>query len=175
MLGSVTATEEWFPRLRATTYQLGQMAGPDDAWLGTRGIRTMAVRLAQHEKSALAIARWLADRPEVARVLHPALPSCPGHELFARDFRGGSGLFAFALTDGDEASRAAFIDALELFGIGFSWGGYESLAIPCDPVRSVAATDFGGPLVRLHIGLEDVDDLTADLDQAFAVFRKQRG
>lgn len=175
MLGSVTANEEWFPRLRATTYQLGQMAGPDDAWLGTRGIRTMAVRLAQHEKSALAIARWLADRPEVARVLHPALPSCPGHELFARDFRGGSGLFAFALADGDEASRAALIDALELFGIGFSWGGYESLAIPCDPVRSVAATDFGGPLVRLHIGLEDVDDLIADLDQAFAVFRKQRG
>ncbi|MGN6277096.1 MAG: cystathionine beta-lyase [Sphingomonas sp.] len=174
MLGSVTANEEWFPRLRATTYQLGQMAGPDDAWLGTRGIRTMAVRLAQHEKSALAVAEWLAERPEVARVLHPALPSCPGHELFARDFRGASGLFAFALADGDETSRAAFIDALDLFGIGFSWGGYESLAIPCDPIRSVAETDFGGPLVRLHIGLEDADDLIADLDQAFAIFRKKR-
>ncbi|MBY8828666.1 cystathionine beta-lyase [Hephaestia mangrovi] len=175
MLGSVTANAEWFPRLRATTYQLGQTASPDDAWLGARGIRTMAVRLAQHERSALAIAHWLADRPEVARVLHPALPSCPGHDLFVRDFAGSTGLFAFALADGDEASRAAFIDALDLFGIGFSWGGYESLAIPCDPVRSVAETDFGGPLVRLHIGLEEPDDLIADLDRAFSLFRDRRG
>jgi len=175
MLGSVTANAEWFPRLRATTYQLGQMAGPDDAWLGGRGVRTMAVRLAQHEKSALAIARWLARRTDVARVLHPALPSCPGHDLFVRDFTGSSGLFSFALAGGDEESRAAFIDALDLFGIGFSWGGFESLAIPCDPVRSAAGTDFGGALIRLHIGLEDVDDLIGDLDRAFATFREIRG
>ncbi|HEU4962219.1 MAG TPA: cystathionine beta-lyase [Sphingomonas sp.] len=170
MLGSVTAGPGHFKPLRDTSLQLGQVASPDDCWLGTRGLRTMAVRLAQHQKSALDIARWLETRPEVATVLHPALPSCPGHELFARDFAGSSGLFAFALKDGTEQSRAAFIDALDLFGIGFSWGGYESLAVPADPVRSATAPDFGGALVRLHIGLEDPADLIADLERGFAAF-----
>lgn len=171
MLGSVTAAPGRFDKLRALSFQLGQVASPDDCWLGSRGLRTMAVRLKQHEAAALAVARWLAARPEVATVLHPALPGCPGHEFFARDFNGSSGLFSFALKQGDEASRAAFIDALRLFGIGFSWGGYESLAVPADPRRALGVPDHGGALVRLHIGLEDVDDLIADLDRAFAAFR----
>lgn len=174
MLGSVTAGPGFFAKLRTTSFQLGQVASPDDCWLGARGLRTMAVRLKQHGTSALEIARWLAERPEVAKVLHPALPSCPGHEFFVRDFLGSSGLFAFALKDGDEASRAAFIDALRLFGIGYSWGGFESLALPVDPTRALGVPDHGGPLVRLHIGLEDVGDLIADLDQGFAAFRKAR-
>ena len=170
MLGSVTAGPGHFRPLRDTSFQLGQVASPDDCWLGTRGLRTMAVRLAQHQRSALDIARWLAARPEVATVLHPALPSCPGHELFARDFAGSSGLFSFVLKDSTEQSRAAFIDALDLFGIGFSWGGYESLAVPADPARSATTPDFGGAIVRLHIGLEDPGDLIADLERGFAAF-----
>jgi cystathionine beta-lyase len=177
MLGSVTAAPSHWARLRDTSFQLGQVASPDDCWLGSRGLRTMAVRLAHHERSALRIAQWLAARPEVAQVLHPALPGCAGHDIFARDFKGSSGLFAFALAEGDEASRAALIDTLALFGIGYSWGGFESLAIPVDPARhrSVTARDFGGPLVRLQIGLEDTDDLVADLDAGLAAFRRARG
>ncbi|TPG39862.1 cystathionine beta-lyase [Sphingomonas koreensis] len=171
MLGAVTAGPGHFKALRDTSFQLGQVASPDDCWLGSRGLRTMAVRLAHHQASALEIARWLATRPEVGAVLHPALPDCPGHDLFARDFTGSSGLFSFVLKGGTEASRAAFIDALELFGIGFSWGGFESLAVPADPVRSATTPDFGGALVRLHIGLEDPADLIADLEKAFAAFR----
>ncbi|THD37904.1 MAG: cystathionine beta-lyase [Sphingomonas sp.] len=175
MLGSVTAGPGFFAKLRNTSFQLGQVASPDDCWLGARGLRTMAVRLKQHGASGLAVANWLADRPEVATVLHPALPGCPGHDFFTRDFNGASGLFAFALRDGDEASRAVFVDALRLFGIGYSWGGYESLALPVDPRRALGVPDHGGPLVRLHIGLEDPDDLIADLDQAFAAVRSARG
>jgi len=174
MLGSVTAGPGHFAKLRNLSFQLGQVASPDDCWLGSRGLRTMAVRLKQHETGALKVARWLADRPEVATVLHPALPSCPGHEFFIRDFNGSSGLFAFTLKDGGEASRAALIDALRLFGIGYSWGGYESLALPVDPKRALGVPDYGGPLVRLHIGLEDPQDLIADLDQAFAAFARAR-
>ncbi|MDB5679664.1 cystathionine beta-lyase [Sphingomonas bacterium] len=171
MLGSVTAGPGFFAKLRNVSHQLGQVASPDDCWLGARGLRTMAVRLKQHGTSGLEIARWLAARPEVATVLHPALPSCPGHEFFARDFIAPSGLFAFALKDGDEASRAAFVDALRLFGIGYSWGGFESLALPVDPKRALGVPDHGGPLVRLHIGLEDIGDLMTDLEQGFAAFR----
>ncbi|HEX4694972.1 cystathionine beta-lyase [Sphingomonas sp.] len=174
MLGSVTAGPGHFAKLRNVSFQLGQVASPDDCWLGSRGLRTMAVRLKQHEASALKVAHWLAERAEVATVLHPALPSCPGHEVFLRDFNGASGLFAFALKHGDEASRAALIDALRLFGIGYSWGGYESLALPVDPKRALGIPDHGGPLVRLHIGLEDPDDLIADLDQAFATYGRAR-
>ena len=170
MLGSVTAGLDRFAPLRDASFQLGQVAAPDDCWLGSRGLRTMAVRLRRHEESALAVARWLADRPEVATVLHPALPSCPGHDIFSRDFAGSSGLFSFALAGGGEAARAALIDALDLFGIGFSWGGYESLAIPADPGRGRAAGG-GGPLVRLQIGLEDAADLIADLDRGLAAWR----
>lgn len=175
MLGSVTAGPGFFSKLRNVSLQLGQIASPDDCWLAARGLRTMAVRLKQHETSALAVAHWLAKRPEVATVLHPALPTCPGHDFFVRDFNGASGLFSFALKGGDEASRAAFIDALRLFGIGYSWGGFESLALPVDPKRALGVPDHGGALVRLHIGLEDVDDLMADLDQGFAAFRAARG
>jgi cystathionine beta-lyase len=165
MLGSVTAAPEAWGKLRQTTYQLGQHAAPDDAWLGARGLRTMGIRLAQHQQSALKVARWLAEQPQVARVIHPALPGCPGHEIWVRDFAGASGLFGFVLNGGGDAARAALIDALELFGIGFSWGGFESLVIPADPqkMRSAVPWSAEGPLVRLHIGLEDPDDLIADL------------
>jgi cystathionine beta-lyase len=138
----------------------------DDAWLGSRGLRTMAVRLKQHEQSALKIAHWLKGRPEVGLVLHPALLDCPGHEQWKRDFNGSSGLFAFELKGADDGKRAAFVDSLELFGIGYSWGGYESLALPVNPYRTVS-TPPAQNLVRLHIGLEDPDDLIADLAAAF--------
>ena len=170
MLGSVTAGPGHFAALRNTSLQLGHVASPDDCWLGSRGLRTMAVRLRQHETSALAVAQWLHHRAEVAKVLHPAFPGCPGHDFFVRDFKGSSGLFSFALKDGNDATRAVFIDALRLFGIGFSWGGFESLAVPADPQRALGVPDHGGPLVRLHIGLEDPADLIADLEQAFTAF-----
>ncbi|MCX8476926.1 MAG: cystathionine beta-lyase [Sphingomonas sp.] len=177
MLGSVTAAQGQYDRLRATTYQLGQTASPDDAWLGARGLRTMAVRLDQHGRSALKIAEWLRTRPEVARVLHPALPDCPGHEAFVRDFRGASGLFSFVLRGGSDAARAALIDGLRHFGIGYSWGGFESLAIPVDPqrFRTVTRWEAEGPVVRLQIGLEDADDLIDDLEAGLARFAGARG
>ncbi|MDP8995196.1 MAG: cystathionine beta-lyase, partial [Pseudomonadota bacterium] len=170
MLGSVTGTPEWYGRLERTSWDLGHSASPDDAWLGARGLRTMAVRLRQHEAGALKVARWLTDQPQVARVLHPALDSCPGHPCWTRDFGGSTGLFSFVLNGGDDAERARLIDSLELFGIGYSWGGYESLAAPADPARLRTATGWEaeGPLVRLHIGLEHPDDLIADLALALA-------
>lgn len=173
MLGSVTANADWYAKLERTSWDLGHALSPDDAWLGSRGLRTMAVRLRQHEANALKVARWLKGRPEVAAVLHPAFPDCPGHQYFERDFRGSSGLFSFVLNGGDDAVRSRFIDALELFGIGYSWGGYESLAVPVDPapIRSVTKWQAEGPVVRLHIGLEDPDDLIADLDRAFGEIR----
>jgi cystathionine beta-lyase len=173
MLGSVTAAPSHWDKLRDTSFALGQTASPDDAWLGARGLRTMAVRLKHHGAAALEIARWLETRPEVARVLHPALPSCPGHDLFVRDFKGASGLFSFVLKGGTEASRAALIDGLELFGIGYSWGGFESLAIPIDPQRhrSVTQWEAEGLAVRLQIGLEDPADLIADLAAGLDRFR----
>lgn len=177
MLGSVTATPELFPAIRQTAYLFGQMASPDDAWLASRGLRTLGVRLKQHQDSALTIARWLEQQPDVARVLHPALPSCPGHALWQRDFSGSSGLFSFVLRGGDEAARAALIDGLDHFGIGYSWGGFESLALPVDPARYRSATSWQaeGPLVRLQIGLEDPADLIADLEAGLARFRAMRG
>ena len=167
MLGSVTATPEHWVNLRDTSFQLGQVAAPDDCWLGSRGLRTMALRLKQHGTSALAIAKWLAARPEVADVLHPALPSCPGHQHFVRDFTGASGLFSFNFAGGTDAARVAFVDALQLFGIGYSWGGFESLALPVDPERhrSVTRRERAGPMVRLQVGLEDTGDLIADLSR----------
>jgi cystathionine beta-lyase len=169
MMGAVTTHSKYWTRLRRTAQQLGQVVSPDDAYLAARGLRTLDVRLRQHEASALKIAHWLKDRPEVGLVLHPALPDCPGHEIWKRDFSGASGLFSFDLSDGDDRSRAAFIDALTLFGIGYSWGGFESLALPVDPAKHRTATEWAGkgPLVRLNIGLEDPDDLIADLAKAF--------
>ncbi|MEO0439981.1 MAG: cystathionine beta-lyase [Pseudomonadota bacterium] len=176
MLGAATTHDKYWTRLRRTAQQLGQVVSPDDAYLAARGLRTLEVRLRQHESSALTIARWLKERDEVGLVLHPALPDCPGHEIWKRDFLGSSGLFSFELKQGDEASRAAFIDALDLFGIGYSWGGYESLALPVDPAKHRTATkwDADGALVRLNIGLEDPDDLIADLANAFEHYHGAR-
>jgi cystathionine beta-lyase len=165
MLGSVTATAEHYARIQELTWDLGHSVSPDDAWLGSRGLRTMAVRLKQHEASAFKVAEWLKGRPEVGLVLHPALPDCPGHMHWVRDFKGSSGLFSFELKGANAAARAALVDKLELFGIGYSWGGYESLAIPIEPVRTVSKPPAPS-LVRLHIGLEDVDDLIEDLDRS---------
>lgn len=167
MIGSVTTTEKYWTRLRQTAQQLGQVVSPDDAYLATRGLRTLAVRMKAHEASALKIAHWLDDRPEVETVLHPALPDCPGHEIWKRDFTGSAGLFSFVL-NGSNAKAAAFVDALELFGIGYSWGGFESLALPVHPesCRSAVPWDADRSLVRLQIGLEDVDDLITDIEAA---------
>lgn len=172
MLGSVTACPEHWEALDAASRAFGQHVGPDDAWLASRGLRTLAVRLRQHEQSALQVARWLDEQPQVARLLHPALPGCPGHEHWARDFHGSSGLFSFVLKGRDDTSRARFVDGLRQFGIGYSWGGFESLALPADPQRSRTATrrEQDGPMVRLHIGLEDPDDLIADLARGLATY-----
>lgn len=170
MMGSVTAAPSHWARLKTTTYRLGQTVSPDDAALVLRGLRTLALRLDRHEASALAVARWLAAQPLVNRVLHPALPSCPGHELFRRDFTGASGLFAFVLKAGSRADTGALLDDLKHFGIGFSWGGYESLAIPADfrGCRTAVPPAFPGPVIRLSIGLEDPADLIADLAAGLA-------
>jgi cystathionine beta-lyase len=169
MLGVVAANEKTWPQLRETVFSMGLCVGPDDMYLGLRGLRTMAVRLAHHNQAGLTVARWFAARPEVARVLHPALESCPGHVIWKRDFTGSCGLFSIVLRSVPAAAVNAFIDALTLFGIGASWGGFESLVIPfdCDDVRSATRFAPGGPTVRLHIGLEDVDDLIADLERGF--------
>ena len=161
MLGAATATERYFSQIQTASWDLGHAVSPDDAWLGSRGLRTMAVRLKQHEHSALEVAHWLKEQPRVGRVLHPALSDCPGHDCWKRDFKGSSGLFSFEL----KGDRDAFVNALQLFGIGYSWGGYESLALPVDPFRTI--TQAPAPnLVRLHIGLEDPSDLIADLKAA---------
>jgi cysteine-S-conjugate beta-lyase len=167
MIGSVTTTGKYWTRLRQTAQQLGQVVSPDDAYLAARGLRTLSVRMKAHEASALRIAQWLAARPEVEQVLHPALADCPGHEIWKRDFTGSAGLFSFALK-GSKAKAAAFVDALTLFGIGYSWGGFESLAIPVYPekCRSAVPWDKERSLIRLQIGLEDVDDLIADIEKA---------
>ncbi len=179
MMGSVTTTERYWKRLRVAAQQLGQVVSPDDAYLASRGIRTLDVRLRQHQQSALRIARWLDEQPEIARVLHPALPSCPGHDIWKRDFKGSSGLFSFVLKGGSDDARAAMIDALELFGIGYSWGGFESLAIPVFPEQNRTASawppsDYAEGdryLVRLQIGLEDTDDLIDDLAAGLKAFK----
>jgi cystathionine beta-lyase len=168
LLGSITANADWYDRVQETVWQFGHAAAPDDAWLTSRGLRTLAVRLKRHEESALKVASWLAEQPQVARVLHPAFESCPGHDYWKRDFKGSAGLFAFALNGGTSEARDRLIDNLELFEIGYSWGGFESLAVPGEPPRSATNPDWGGPLVRLQIGLEDPEDLIADLGQTLA-------
>lgn len=171
MMGSLSAGERWYGALRRTAQDLGQVVSPDDAALAARGLRTMHVRLAAQTGSALAIAEWLSAQPQVARVLCPMLPGDPGHALWARDFTGGCGLFACVLASDDAGAAAQVADALELFGIGYSWGGYESLALPIRPAdyRSIMPDQTGGrPALRLAIGLEDPADLIADLAQALA-------
>ena len=161
--------EDLISRLKETIADLGVNVAPDDAYMTLRGLRSLETRMAQHQTGALEVARWLKKRPEVQRVLHPALEDDPGHALWKRDFAGSSGLFGFVLKPTSTKQVNAFLDALELFGLGFSYGGFESLAIYCDPQLKRTATRpaLGGPLIRLSIGLEDPGDLVADLEQAF--------
>ncbi len=170
MMGSLTSTRAVWPKLRSATYQLGHAVSPDDCAMVLRGLRTLDVRMARHGTNGLTVANWLAGRPEVGRVLHPARPDDPGHAIWTRDFRGTSGLFGFTLKGVDEAARTRFVDALAHFGIGFSWGGYESLVVPSDPaaIRTAVAWTDPDPLVRLSIGLEDSADLIADLERGLA-------
>jgi cysteine-S-conjugate beta-lyase len=170
MLGAVAANEATWQRLQDAVHLLGLCVGPDDIYLGLRGLRTLAVRLAQHQRAALQIARWLKQRPEIARVLHPAIEDCPGHAIWSRDFTGASGLFSIVFKVVDAKAVHAFLNALQLFGIGASWGGFESLAIPfdCTAIRTATFWNPEGPTVRLHIGLESVDDLIVDLERGFA-------
>ena len=171
MLGSVSARGDAWRRIQRHARETGQHVGPDDAYLALRGLRTMGVRLRQHETNGHEVAAWLDARDEVGTLLHPAFASCPGHEIWARDFTGASGLFAFTLRGASAAQRDGFVDALTRFGLGYSWGGFESLALPVDPVRTACRADFDGPLVRLHIGLENPADLIADLAHAFESLR----
>jgi len=174
MLGAITCTKEAWPRLRRSTQELGQTAGPDDVYLGQRGLRTLAVRLKQHWKAGVALAEWIARQPEVERVLHPALPGDPGHAIWKRDFIGACGLFSVVLKEGvTERALCAMIDGLELYGIGSSWGGFESLIVPFDPRETRTATQWPhkGPCFRIHAGLENQEDLIADLEAGFKRLR----
>jgi cysteine-S-conjugate beta-lyase len=173
MLGAITASQATWPAIARTHEEFGLCPGPEDVYLGLRGLRSLGVRLARHQASGLALAEWLKCRAEVARVIHPALPSDPGHAIWKRDFTGASGLFAIVLKPASKNAVAAMLDGLELFGMGYSWGGYESLIIPFDPSTYRTATRWKaeGPALRLHVGLEDVDDLKSDLDAGFARVR----
>ncbi|TIS38767.1 cystathionine beta-lyase [Mesorhizobium sp.] len=164
LLGTASANKACWKQLCETFYTMGCCAGPDDVYQVLRGLRTMGVRLDHHQRSALAIAGWLEGQPGVARVLHPALASHPDHDLWKRDFCGSSGIFSIVLKGGGQKQQHAFLDALRIFGLGYSWGGYESLAVPVFlGDRVVAKNPYDGPLIRLQIGLEDVEDLKADL------------
>ena len=172
MFGTISANAKAWPLVAGAIYLLGTCAGPDDVFLALRGLRTLSVRLAQHHRSGLEMARWLAARPEVVRVLHPALESDPGHAIWKRDFSGASGLFSIVLKPKPQQAVDALLDAVELFGMGYSWGGFESLVIPfdCEAYRTATKWAPSGPTLRLHIGLENVEDLKADLERGFAAF-----
>ena len=174
MLGTISGNRTTWPQLIKTVHAMGLCVGPDDMYLGLRGLRTMGVRLAQHYAAGLNIARWLEARAEVLRVIHPALERHPGHAIWRRDYTGACGLFSVVFKPAPQAAVFAFVDALTLFGIGASWGGYESLIIPfdCKAIRTATQWAPGGPTVRLHIGLEAVDDLIADLERGFAAMAK---
>ena len=173
MFGCVSANAKTHGKLKETYHALGLCVGPDDIYLALRGLRTMGVRLARHNESGLAVARWLESRPEVKRVLHPGLPSDPGHAIWKRDFTGACGLFSIVLAPCSDKAVYAFMNELALFGMGFSWGGFESLCILFDCAEYRTATKWapGGPTLRLHIGLEDPGDLIADLEQGFAAMK----
>ncbi|MDN2480940.1 cystathionine beta-lyase [Vibrio agarivorans] len=173
MLGTAVASEKYWDQLREQSYLMGQCVSPDDAYLGLRGLRTMDVRLKQHAENSLKVAQWLAARPEVDHVRHPALETCPGHEFFKRDFTGGNGLFSFVLKTSNSKATTALLDDMEHFSMGYSWGGFESLILANEPksfnsLRTVANPNFTGTLVRLHIGLEDIEDLIADLERGLS-------
>jgi len=173
MFGTITANEKYWPALLETHGLLGLCAAPDDCFLAARGLRTLAIRMKEHQERALQIAQWLQGHDLVTRVLHPALASHPDHEIFARDFTGSGSLFSFELTPGPQAAVAALIDDLTLFGLGYSWGGYESLALPVKlgGNRTAVPWESPNPLIRLHIGLEDIDDLKADLAAGLERYR----
>jgi cysteine-S-conjugate beta-lyase len=168
MMGAMTAAPSHWEGLQRTIRGYGQYVSPDDAYLVARGLRTLGVRLRTHQDNALKVATWLKTQPQVAAVLHPAFEECPGHDHWKRDFTGSSGLFSFALKGADRRARDAVIDRLQLFAVGQSWGGFESLATTADTdgLRTTSKRDFGGPLIRLHVGLEDPDDLIEDLANA---------
>jgi len=174
MLGIVVANEAHFDKLSRGAIHHGHCAGPDSVYLGLRGLRTLPARMKIHQENAVQLAEWLAKRPEVERVLHPALPSDPGHELWKRDFSGASGLFGIVLSDVPKTAISAMLDDLQLFGMGFSWGGFESLCIPVHPgdYRISPQWTDTGPMLRIHAGLEDILDLQADLDAGFERLRR---
>ena len=170
MMGLITTTEEQWPVVRPSASMLGANSGPDDVYLALRGLRTIKVRLERHQETGLRLAKWLQQRPEVETVLHPALPEHPGHDIWKRDFTGASGLFSFVLKEGFSDERiAAMLDHMELYAMGASWGGYESLIMPADPSHGRTAVPWPhkGQLIRIHAGLEDPDDLIADLEAGF--------
>ncbi|EPL2961148.1 cystathionine beta-lyase [Klebsiella pneumoniae] len=174
MVGTAVANARCWPQLRENAYLMGQMLDADTAYMTSRGLRTLGVRLRQHHESSLRIAEWLAQHPQVARVNHPALPGSKGHEFWKRDFTGSSGLFSFVLSKRlNDAELAEYLDNFSLFSMAYSWGGFESLILANQPeqiahIRPDAEVDFSGTLIRLHIGLENVDDLQADLAAGFA-------
>ena len=170
ILGAITATEETFARVKRSCVSLGYHAAPDDCYLGLRGLRTLSARLARHRETGLHLARWLARRPEVDRILHPALPDCPGHELWKRDFTGACGLFGLVLKDYPSEAVAAMLDGMKVLAIGESWGGYESLILPTKPARNRTAVPWRAtaPTLRIHAGLEDPEDLIDDLEKGLA-------
>jgi cystathionine beta-lyase len=170
MLGMIVSGEAHYERLRRTAFHLGHAAAPDDVYLALRGLRTLSVRMARHQENGLKVARWLQNRPEVARVLYPALPEDPGHPLWCRDFTGASSLFGVVLESYPTASVIAMLDGLQLFSMGASWGGFESLVRPnkLAGIRTATTWNAPGPLLRFHIGLEDPADLIADLEAGFA-------
>jgi len=172
MFGTISANAKAWPLVSEAIRLLGVCAGPDDVYLALRGVRTLGVRLAHHHRSGLEMARWLASRPEVLKVLHPALESDPGHAIWKRDFTGASGLFSIVLKPKPQAAVDALLNTVKLFGMGYSWGGFESLIIPFDCIGYRTATQWapGGPSLRLHIGLENVEDLKADLERGFAAY-----
>lgn len=170
LAGTITFTKECEPLIRQAVRDLGISLAPDDCYLLLRGMRSMAVRLKHQERVALDLANWLATRPEVKQVLHPARPDCPGHALWKRDFTGASGLFSIILHPIEKPALAAFLDHLSIFGMGFSWGGFESLIVPCDPrpIRTASPWTEPGQLIRISVGLEHIDDLKGDLAAGFA-------
>ena len=176
MLGLMVCAEPVWERVKRTAVRFGTAAGPDDVYLGLRGLRTLGVRLRRHWEAGLALADWLSRQPEVVRVLHPARPGDPGHALWQRDFSGACGLFAVLLDPCPKNALTAMLDHLELFGLGYSWGGFESLALPVHPrrVRTATIWDHPGPLLRFHAGLEDIDDLIRDLEAGFGRLRRAR-